>query len=50
MGANFFGGDFDEFDDFGSVCCVLADFGDGLGEFGDGFDQFGRAFGTRPWR
>ena len=44
-----FGGDFDEFDEFGGHFLVFATKNE-FDEFGGAFDEFGRGFGTGPWR
>ena len=45
-----FGGDFDEFDEFGCACCVFAAFGDAFDEFGGALDEFGLGLDKPAWR
>ena len=45
-----FGGDFDEFDEFGGHFLVFLRARGAFDEFGGAFDEFGRGFGTRVWR
>ena len=45
-----FGGDFDEFDEFGGHFLVFARKGDVFEEVGAAFDEFGRGFETGVWR
>ena len=45
-----FGGDFDEFDEFGGHFLVFSRKGGAFDEFGAAFDEFGCGFGTGAWR
>ena len=45
-----FGGDFDEFDEFGGHFLVCLRQQNEFDEFGGAFDEFGRGFGRGAWR